>query len=341
MVRKTARKTAAAVDVSPAVPVGAFRLSEFRVPSETASRIETFEMPVEDWIALPDHPHQRNTRRHANAPHLKFARRAGGAVADHLSHTVAARLGETCYKVDGHTRAHLWAQGKLPRPERVHVTLYRVADRAELDRLYAIFDSASAAKNRNDEVFAGYRECGIEPRSKRLRDGLLGDALNIALRGAARTQQSRRRPELDLFRAVAVFKDELVLLDGIDPQPNPFYSGVVAAALIGLALYPTDRTLDFFDKMNRKEGNRKAGRSDPVDAALTVVQEMMLAKAVVNAVRQAEICARTLRALLTWIAGPDQRRNQYWLQCGIKAADMEPILDKLKKKKGIQEDPSL
>ena len=154
-------------------------------------------------------------------------------------------------------------------------------------------------------------------------------------------QQSRRRPDLDLFRAVAVFKDELMLLDGIDPQPNPFYSGVVAAALIGLALYPTDRTLDFFDKMNRKEGNRKAGRSDPVDAALTVVQEMMLAKAAANAVRQAEICARTLRALLTWIAGPDQRRNQYWLQCGIKAADMEPLLAKLKEKKGIRDDPSL
>lgn len=338
--RRTARKAPVLTEAPLVVGAESGRQPRFRMLSDT-SRIQTAEITVDDWIALPNHPHQRNTLRHANAPHLRFAKQADGAVADHLSHVVAAHLDGTYYKVDGHTRAYLWQQRKLPRPARLHVTLYQVASRAELDNLYKIFDSAGAAKTRNDEVYAGYRECGLQLRSSRLRHGLLSDTLNIALRGATRTQQDRQRPEVDLFRAVAVFKEELVLLDGIDPQPNPFYSGVVAAALIGLTLYPKDRILDFFDKLNRKEGNRRAGRSDPVDAVLTVIQQMTMDRSITHSIRQAELCARTLRGVLTWVAGPGQRRNQYWLQCGIKAADMEPILAKLKATKGIQDDPGL
>jgi hypothetical protein len=338
--RRSAQKTSVLETAPPAVGAETGRTPEFRFLSNT-QRIQTAEMAVDDWIALPNHPHQRNTLRHANAAHLKFAQRADGAVADHLRHVVAACLEGTYYKVDGHTRAHLWEKGKLPRPAHLHVTIYPVASRAELDNLYKIFDSAGAAKRQNDEVYAGYRECGLQLRSSRLRHGLLSDALNIALRGATRTQQDRHRPAVDLFRAVATFENELALLDRIDPQPTPFYSGVVAAALIGLALYPQDCVLDFFDKINRKEGNRQAGRSDPVDAVLTVIQQMTMDKSVTRSIRQAELCARTLRGLLTWVAGPKQQRNQYWLQCGIKAADMEPILAKLKDRKGIRDDPTL
>jgi hypothetical protein len=53
------------------------------------------------------------------------------------------------------------------------------------------------------------------------------------------------------------------------------------------------------------------------------------------------LCGRTLRGLLTWLAGPKQQRNQYWLQYGIKAVDMAPLLAQMKAKKGIQDDPEL
>ena len=169
----------------------------------------------------------------------------------------------------------------------------------------------------------------------------MNDALNIALRGAVRSQQERGRPEVNLYRAVAVFKPELELLDGLDPQPQPFYSGVVAAALIGLALFPADRVLEFFEKLKRGEGNRKEGRSDPVDAVLTVINQMSLERTRIRAARQVELCARTLRGLLTWLAGPNKQRNQYWLQYGIKAVDMAPLQEQMKVKKGIRDDPML
>jgi hypothetical protein len=312
----------------------------FHVLADTTG-VTTAEMTVEAWLALPNHPHQRNTARHSRAVHLKQAKQAAGAVARQLAHVVAARLDGIYYKIDGHTRSYLWAQGKLPRPAILHVTIYQVSSRAELDALYEVFDASTAVKTRYDQVYGGYQECGFQPRSKRLRHGFLNDALNIALRGGIRGQQSRSLPDVNLYRAVAAFKRELELLDGIDPEPRPFYSGVVAAALIGLALYPPDRVLEFFQKLQNGEGNRKDGRSDPVDAVLNVIQQMTLEKRAAQTTLQADLCARTLRGLVTWWAGPETQRNQYWLKTSIHAINLEPLLAELKAKKGIQNDPTL
>ncbi len=321
--------------VPPAVGEPAFHVLADSGPIVTAS------LSVESWIALPDHPHHRNTVRHAGAVHLALAKRATGALASLLAHVVAARWDDTHYKVDGHTRAYLWERGELPRPDRLHVTVYRVASRAELDALYEAFDASTAIKTGYDQVLAGFRDCGLRLRSKRLRQGFLNDALNIALRGATRELQDPAAPELDVYRAVAAFEPELRLLDGIDPQPSPFYSGVVAAALIGLALFEPKRVLGFFDKLNRKEGNRKNGRSDPVDAVLIAIERMGLEKTAARTALQGELCARALRGLLTWLDGPKKSRHQYWLQNAIQAVNVVPLLADLKARKGIADVPTL
>ena len=312
----------------------------FQVLADTGP-IVTAQMAVDDWIALPDHPHHRNPASHASALHLRQAKRAAGAVASLLAHVVAACWEGNYYKVDGHARGYLWQTGELPRPDSLHATIYRVASRAELDALYEAFDTSTAIKTGYDQVLAGFRDCGLQLHSKRLRQGFLNDALNIALRGTTRELQDRDLPELDVYRAVAAFKPELELLDGIDPQPLPFYSGVVAAALIGLALFPPKRVLDFFGKLNRGEGNRKNGRSDPVDAVLVVVERMNLEKNAARTSLQGELCGRALRGLLTWLDGPKKSRHQYWLQYLIHAVNLEPLIAEMKTKKGIQGVPTL
>ncbi len=340
MPRKSLRKGSGLGTAKPSSAPNAVPESDFRILADIGG-VMTAEMTVEAWIALPNHPHQRNTARHARAVHLKQAKQAAGAVARQLAHVVAAGLDGMYYKVDGHTRSYLWEQGKLPRPAVLHVTIYPVSSRAELDALYEVFDASTAAKTRYDQVYGGFRECGFQPRSKRLKHGFLNDALNIALRGGIRGQQGRALPEVNLYRAVDVFKRELELLDGIDPEPRPFYSGVVAAALIGLALYPPERVLEFFKKLQNGEGNRKDGRSDPVDAVLNVIQHMTLEKKAAQTTLQADLCARTLRGLLTWLAGPESQRNQYWLKTSIHAINLEPLLGEMKAKKGIRDDPAL
>ena len=326
--------------VEPASAAQASGEPVFQILADTGS-IVTAKMTVNDWIALPNHPHQRNTVRHAGAVHLKQAKEATGAVASLLAHVVAARWEGRYYKVDGHTRGYLWEQGELPRPDHLHVTLYPVASRAELDALYEAFDTSTAIRTGYDQVLAGFRDCGLQLQSKRLRQGFLNDALNIALRGATRELQDHHLPELDVYRAVAVFKPELELLDGIDPQPLPFYSGVVAAALIGLTLFSPKRVLDFFGKLNRGEGNRKNGRSDPVDAVLIVVERMNMEKNAARTSLQSELCGRTLRGLLTWLDGPKKSRHQYWLQYLIHAVNLEPLIADMKTKKGLQGIPTL
>ena len=51
----------------------------FQVLADTGP-IVTAQIAVDDWIALPDHPHHRNPASHASALHLRQAKRAAGAV---------------------------------------------------------------------------------------------------------------------------------------------------------------------------------------------------------------------------------------------------------------------
>jgi len=41
------------------------------------------------------------------------------------------------------------------------------------------------------------------------------------------------------------------------------------------------------------------------------------------------------------LAGPETQRNQYWLKTSIHAVPMEPLLEQIKLKKGIRDDPTL
>ncbi len=314
-----------------------------RVLADTG-KIITAEMTVDDWCALPDHPRQRNTRRHAHASHWQLAKRAKGAVLDHLAHVTAACLNGRYYKVDGHTRAWLWETGALPLPDRLHVTVYRVATTAELDELYTTFDTQSAAESNYDKVYGAYRECGLELTSKRLKHGFIVDALNIALRGATRSNQDKRAlPEIDIYKAVAVFKEELVRLDSVNPQPEVFYSGVVAAGLIALSLYPEG--IEFFQKLARREGNKRNGRMDPVEAVLVYVDKLKQERSSWMNAQQENLCARTLRAFLAWKDGRQEegrgKTAQYWFKAKMRAIEIQPLIAQMKAKKGIGEEPVL
>lgn len=317
--------------------------SSLRILSDTG-KIITAEMSVDEWCDLPDHPRQRNTQRHAHAAHWQLAKRAKGAVLDHLAHVTAACLEGTYYKVDGHTRAYLWETGVLKAPERLHVTIYRVNSRKELDELYTTFDTQSAAESSYDKVYGAYRECGLTLESKRLKHGFIVDALNIALRGATRSHQDKRKlPEIDVYKAVAVFKEELTLLDSINPQPEVFYSGVVAAALIALSLYP--QGIDFFQKLALREGNKRNGRMDPVEAVLVYVDKLKQERSSWVNAQQEDLCARTLRAFLAWEDGREKdsggKTGQYWFKAKMRAIEIQPLITQLKAKKEIEDDPFL
>lgn len=257
----------------------------------------TAEMTVQQWVALPDHPRQRDTVRQARKGHWDLARVARGAALESLRWVDAAELHGQLYKVDGHTRGLLWSKGKLPNPGTVFVKVYRCHSREELNELYGTFDTQSAAETMFDQVTGAYREQGLTLSSKRLRSGTIVDALSIATRGVAR----RDADEFDIYDAVRTFAPELQRLDAVNPRPETFHTGVVSAALLSIALDPS--TLEFFRLLSHGEGSKREGLPDPIEGTLCTIGKIKKRGSSWVKSRQEQLCAITLGAVAVWKKG--------------------------------------
>lgn len=300
-------------------------------------QIITIKMSVDDWIKTPDHPRQRDVIHHAGASHWREAKLAEGALKAHLCHVTGALLDGQLYKVDGHTRAYLWEKGVLKRPEEVVVTVYRVRDRQELLELYKAIDVFSAADTPRDKVAGALREQGFNPRSQVVARGLLAEALHIALRGIPRSKRSKTLREFDIYKAVAAFIPEIVMLDQVDPNVHVFRSGITAAALIMLCL---DRTsVGFFQRLSERRGEKHEGKMDPVEAVLSLILEFRMQKYRRPPMAQVELCGRCIRAVLGWMEGKDS--EAYWRCYRPSSVDVLEYVEKVRALKGIGDDPSL
>lgn len=266
------------------------------------------EMSVAAWIALPEHPRRRDTERQARKEHWDAARSAVGPAFETLRWATAGELhGELC-KVNGHTRALLWERGQLRQPTSVIVKVFRCVSRAELNALYATYDTQLAAETLYDRVTGAYRECGLTLTSQRLRAGTIVDALSIATRGIARSTERNREDEFDVYAAVANFARELVMLDSVNPQTEYFPTGIVAGALLSLAEHP--QSLKFFEHLSDRKGSKRAGDPDPVEAVLDELLRLKRRKSARVRSEQEDLCARTLAAVSAWLEGPDS--GAYW-----------------------------
>ena len=294
----------------------------------------TVEMPVSEWIAMTDHPRQRDTERHSRKSHWKLARRAQGPVAETLRWVIAADFTGTLYKVDGHTRAYLWDNKLLPVPKTVFATIYRCQTISDVNEVYGVFDTQIASETLYDQVTGAFREQGLTIKSKRLRAGTIVDALSIARRA-----QAGGKEDFDLYEAVAYFAQELRLLDSVDPQPDQFHTGVVSAALLALALTP--KTLDFFARLATMKVPaatvpKKKDVLDPLERVLWNIAKIKKDKTGWKPDIQMDLCTATLAAIDAWRKG--DKDPQYWLPAvsptkAVPLADVVEQVRELKKSK--------
>lgn len=136
-------------------------------------------MTVRDFCALPDHPKQRPTERHAKKA---IARYLGSA---HEAHrwVVSATLNGVRCKVDGHTRAFLWQSKELAPPAGgLQVTEFACTNAEELNALYDTFDNPVAAEDSKDRLGGALKFFGIENTSPGVSDSLT-TALSIVTNG--------------------------------------------------------------------------------------------------------------------------------------------------------------
>ena len=107
-------------------------------PGPRPSNALTFKPPcritmkIEEWIHVPDNPVQRNTEEHA--------RRARHLFNPSPTHAVAAMAelpdGQR-FKLDGHTRAYLWARGDVAPPPVMYIDLYECETQGEVEASFA------------------------------------------------------------------------------------------------------------------------------------------------------------------------------------------------------------
>ena len=291
----------------------------------------TVEMSVDAWIELADHPRRRDTERHIRKPEWELLlRTARGPVLEMLRWVVAAQVGDEAWKVDGHSRALLWANGMLPRPKSVFAKVFRCESREALCDLYSTFDHPAAAETLFDRVSGAYHQHQLTLKSERLKNGMIGDALYIAWRGVARAvDKESDEGDMDIYSVVGTFAPELSLLDGVNPQNDVFQTGVVAAALLSLALDP--EFIGYFGQVSRREGNKRRGLLDPVEALLHMIGELKGRRGAWGKAQQQELCAAALTGAFAWKAG--ESHPHFWVREVLPPTDIHDIVRRVRERK--------
>lgn len=211
-----------------------------RAGSATAEpkKVSRVTMLISDWIDVPDCIMQRDTKARAKTA-IEYLSKP---LLPHYEASAASFKGELV-KLDGHTRALLWAEGKIPQiQDHVNLNVYRVDSLDELRDLYEAFDSRRASKTAKDTTESACKTHGLRLTSQALRGHRFGLALNTAtlLRASERYEQ------------VALVRDELEMLDEIDPKQGVMWNPHFAAALVTMKLHG-EKAKQFWYRFNHSD----------------------------------------------------------------------------------------
>ncbi|GJL95776.1 MAG: hypothetical protein DHS20C05_21810 [Hyphococcus sp.] len=302
----------------------------------------TLELQTSVWTSAWDHP------SHTAGPtdqHWAFMKNASGSLRETFRQVVGCKWAGALYKLDGHVRAGLWRNGSVTAPATVRATIYFPESEREFYDLYRAHHATSSALSRLDEIQAAFRENELSLNSRRLKHGLLVQAFTLALRGRIRTASSET--PVNLRKAVSLFRDELLLLDEAMPSAEIFQTGVVAAALICLTIYPKDS--GFFEKLTQEKGNKRDGLMDPVECVLNLVEKIRYqGTASIDAVQE-DLCARTVRAFLAHMRGDPEifegrvnnTMKRYWFKRMIQGVDLDTYVKRVRRKKKIADESDM
>lgn len=270
------------------------------------------KMDAAEFIAMPNHPAQRDTEYRAMAArrgHLK------APSVLHQSVAVAEMPDGRRYKLDGHTRAFLWENGFLPVPtELLQATVFYCHTTEALLRLYGAFDNAGAAKGPRDQVQSAYRLVGIRPLSPIFKTG---GGIKSTLAHAEGFAHGTGEPvkSLDVVEAVDRWRAEIMALDTIGFAKSAFPSPYVCAALL-IVNRDGPGALPFFQKMQVKAGRADGQVMDPVFTAVSYLKhadyvKVQKADSLTPVQRHATVAAVLLNAYSGWLAEPEGTFTKY------------------------------
>jgi len=256
------------------------------------------EMSVREWASIPDNPRQCNTEANAIRAAKNHLREPSPT---HKWVHMAELPNGRRFKLDGHTRALLWSQGKLQAPSRVYVTVYQCESLSDVCKLYDTFDSSFAAENANDRLFGALREHDIIPA------GLL-------LTGGISTACKIISPNATIHDFCCEWKPELVSLSSLTATSTAMPAPLIAAAIVSIRKYG-EEAIDFWVQYSAGLGKRLNGKSCGVDELTRIVSDLRARRKLVSSGAQGmDIAGRAASCVEAWIEGrmfvqPAKRRD--------------------------------
>lgn len=232
-------------------------------------------MSVKQWIAVTPNPIQRDTERHAaKAKHLLTPLGVHAVV-----HAAELMKDDTLVKLDGHTRALMWARNQMRHPPEVIVMVTRVRDIEEAKELYRTFDSKDALETTTDKVLGAFGAHQFHPESGLLKAGNITNAMKMCFhifKNEPINTGPVRRALFDIYKCIDEFTNELLALDsfGIGTQ-NKFVTGGIIAAFVLTYRRHGMKALPFWQAYFADTGQKNAGKMDGVQA----LRELILTRA--------------------------------------------------------------
>lgn len=249
------------------------------------------------------------------------------------------KVDNSFYKLNGQERKTLWVSGKKTPPKYLiaHVIDMSKTDfmalNSEITRMMHI--DKSALGQPNEFIKASYKKLGISLTSNRLKDGFISDAINLALRGKPRALQDKRlaleKEEINIVKALNLFKDNLSFIDHVNPKNEIFISGVLGALLLMIDLRP--KTKDFVIRLNNLEGQIKNGLEDPIACLLRAIELNRTSETSAQLQMVVDIYRKTIQAILLWEEGSDSPK--YWRKKILSGIDPKPFIREFKSLKQI------
>ena len=181
----------------------------------------------------------------------------------HLQVNAAVLPDGKLVKLDGHTRARLWELRPAIALEKVLVTaLYPVDTLEEAALLYPFFDNKAAVDTASDDLSSAYRSVNFVPQSLLLRSYRGTWAIKAA---TAAMMGRHSNVNIDIFKAVPLWLDQLRALDALNPTPQYFSNGIIAAALVTI-LRRGQPGFEALDRYQNDAGLKTAEAMDGVEA---------------------------------------------------------------------------
>lgn len=219
--------------------------------------MQDLKMTVKEWCSVLDNPRQRDTVAHAkkaSKAHLKSASITHKVVA-------AARLpGGSLVKLDGHTRALLWMDGRLDCPSSVECKVYDVKSMDEAKELYTHFDNKDSVEGARDQLSGAFREASINPSSGLLMHGGFTSAINKLF-----------PQKTTIYKMVREWKVEIEVLDSFGFSKT-MKGGFILGALV-LLRTRRERITQFLAELASDNGVKTPGGRDGVEAFLSFLKE--------------------------------------------------------------------